>query len=168
MGVSKLFQQAGYYTDIVGKWHLKSQPTGFDYYNVVMEQGNYFDSAMSKSGIPWWRIEGDKPETYNPEGIKKHMGYATDIITDISLNFLQERPKDKPFLLRYHQKAPHDWFEYDSKYAYLYESMAIPEPRPYLITIKIGARPSKGPLKNFIWNTIKDRRMLRNCLLKGG
>lgn len=137
---TKLLQEAGYYTGIVGKWHLKSQPTGFDYYNVLNGQGSYFDPTMSESGMPWWivpggdpdtpfwRVENGKPGGRNPAGLKKLKGYVTDIITDISLDFLKELPKDKPFLLMYQHKAPHDFFQYDPKHASLYEGVTIPEP----------------------------------------
>ncbi len=136
----KLLQKAGYYTGILGKWHLKSQPTGFDYYNVLNGQGSYFNPTMSGSGNPWWivpggdpgrfvwEVEAGKPGGVNPEGLTKHKGYATDIITDLTLDFLKDRPKDKPFLLMYHHKAPHDWFEYDPKHASLLEHQEIPEP----------------------------------------
>jgi len=108
---TKSLQEAGYYTGIVGKWHLKSQPTGFDYYNVLNGQGSYFDPTMSESGMPWWivpggdpdtpfwRVENGKPGGRNLVGLKKHKGYVTDIITDISLYFIKERHRDKPFLL---------------------------------------------------------------------
>lgn len=136
----KLLQEAGYYTGIVGKWHLKSQPTGFDYYNVLPGQGAYFNPDMNESGMPWfivpgadpgvkfWRVEAGEPGGINPAGIKKYEGYVTDIITDISLEFLKDRPKDKPFLLMYQHKAPHDFFQYDQKHATLYRDSEIPEP----------------------------------------
>ncbi len=136
----KLLQEAGYYTGIVGKWHLRSQPTGFDYYNVLNGQGSYFDPTVSESGNPWWIVEGGdpdipfwqveagKPGGINRDGLTKYKGYATDIITDLSLDFLKERPKDKPFLLMYHHKAPHDFFSYDPKHAGRFEGIDIPEP----------------------------------------
>jgi arylsulfatase A-like enzyme len=136
----KLLQQAGYYTGVVGKWHLKSQPMGFDYYNVLPGQGAYFDPTMSESGMPWWivpggnsetsfrRVEAGKPGGINRAGFKKYKGYVTDIITDISLDFLRDRPKDKPFCLMYQHKAPHDFFSYDPKHASLYKDITIPEP----------------------------------------
>ena len=111
----KLLQLAGYYTGMVGKWHLKTQPTGFDYYNVLPGQGRYFDPILKEIGNPW-------RETYVREG------YVTDVITDIALEFLEARPKDKPFCLMYHHKAPHDMWEYDEKHAGLYEGVDVPEP----------------------------------------
>lgn len=136
----KLLQEAGYYTGVVGKWHLKSQPTGFDYYNVLPGQGAYFDPAMSESGMPWWIVEGgdpgipfwrveeNQPGGINRAGLKEYNGYVTDITTDITLDFLKNRPKDKPFMLMYQHKAPHDFFQYDDKHAHLYKDIEIPEP----------------------------------------
>jgi len=112
----KLLQQAGYYTGVVGKWHLKTEPTGFDYYNVLPGQGLYFDPVFREKGLPW----KDKP--------RQHKGYVTDVITGIALDFLQNRPKDKPFCLLYHHKAPHDMWEYDPKHGDLFGDVEIPEP----------------------------------------
>jgi arylsulfatase A-like enzyme len=106
----KLLQQAGYYTAVIGKWHLKTEPTGFDYWNVLPGQGDYFDPKMTEMGRK-----------------KQYTGYVTDVITDLALDFLKNRPKDKPFCLLYHHKAPHDMWEYDKKYAHLYEE-DVPEP----------------------------------------
>jgi arylsulfatase A-like enzyme len=107
----KLLQTAGYYTGMVGKWHLKTEPTGFDYWNVLPGQGKYFNPNMTEMGTK-----------------KQYKGYVTDIITDLALDFLRKRRKDKPFCLCYHHKAPHDMWEYDKKHAHLYEHIDIPEP----------------------------------------
>jgi len=115
----KLLQKGGYYTGVVGKWHLKTEPTGFDYYNVLPGQGDYFDPLLKEKGKGW--EDGE-------EGGEVHKGYVTDVITDISLDFLKNRPKDKPFCLLYQHKAPHDMWEYDEKHAHLYEGTDIPEP----------------------------------------
>lgn len=86
----KLLQKAGYETMIVGKWHLKSEPTGFDYWNVLEGQGEYYN--------PFFKTE---------DGLKEIEGYTTDIITDLSINAMENRDKKKPFLLLMHHKAPH-------------------------------------------------------------
>jgi len=114
----KLLQTAGYHTAIIGKWHLKTEPTGFDYYNVLPGQGLYFDPLMKEKGSPWQ--DGNK-------GGRIHKGYVTDVITDLTLDFLKNRPKDKPFCLLYHHKAPHDMWEYDKKHAQLCRK-DVPEP----------------------------------------
>lgn len=87
----KILQQNGYQTAVVGKWHLKSEPTGFDYWKILPGQGNYYN-----------------PEFRTEKGIVKEDGYVTDVITNFAMNFLQvERDTSKPFLLMYHHKAPH-------------------------------------------------------------
>jgi arylsulfatase A-like enzyme len=114
----KLLQAAGYYTAVIGKWHLKTEPTGFDYYDVLPGQGLYFDPLMKEKGRLWQ--DGKR-------GGRVHQGYVTDVITDVALDFLKNRPKDKPFCLLYHHKAPHDMWEYDKKHAHLYQE-DVPEP----------------------------------------
>lgn len=89
----KLLQKAGYQTAIVGKWHLGSDPTGFDFWQVLPGQGIYYNPPMIKMGE---RITVP--------------GYTTDIVTDVSLDWLKQRDKSKPFLLMCQHKAPHrEW-----------------------------------------------------------
>jgi arylsulfatase A-like enzyme len=89
----KLLQAAGYQTAIVGKWHLVSDPTGFDHWHILPGQGVYYNPPMRKNGQQ-----------------VKHEGYTTDIITDISLEWLKSRDKAKPFVLMCQHKAPHrEW-----------------------------------------------------------
>lgn len=109
--VAKTLQEAGYHTGMIGKWHLQSDPTGFDYWNVLTGQGLYHDPVFIEMGER-----------------KKINGYATDIITDISIDFLKNRPKDKPFFLMTHHKAPHREWSPDAKHAALFSDKTIPEP----------------------------------------
>lgn len=89
----KLLQKAGYQTAIVGKWHLGSDPTGFDFWQILPGQGNYYNPPMIRQGQT---IE--------------NKGYVTDIITEVSLEWLAKRDKTKPFLLMSQHKAPHrEW-----------------------------------------------------------
>jgi arylsulfatase A-like enzyme len=89
----KLLQKAGYQTAIVGKWHLVTDPTGFDYWQILPGQGRYYNPPMIDNGK---RVE--------------HPGYVTDIVTDLSLDWLKNRDKSKPFLLMCQHKAPHrEW-----------------------------------------------------------
>jgi arylsulfatase A-like enzyme len=131
---------------MVGKWHLKTEPTGFDYYNVLPGQGLYFNPRMKEKGKPW--RDGSR-------GGEVYEGYVTDVITDIALDVLRNRPADKPFCLLYHHKAPHDEWEYDPKYEGLYNGFPIPEPGTLYddyknrgeavkrVTQKIGMRHTK-------------------------
>ncbi len=91
MTYPKILQQHGYYTAMVGKWHLKSVPQGFDYWNVLIGQGDYYNPTMVTMG-----------DTID------HIGYSTTVITDLALNAMQNRiPENKPFCLMVHHKAPH-------------------------------------------------------------
>src|SRR5574340_694687 len=110
--VAKLLQHSGYQTAMVGKWHLGSDPTGFDYWHILIGQGPYYNPPMK-----------------TPDGIVKHTGYTTDIITDLALDFLEnKRAKDKPFFLMYHHKAPHRNWQPDPKHLGLYADQTIAEP----------------------------------------
>lgn len=109
--VSKYLQAAGYYTGMIGKWHLGSDPTGFDKWMVLPGQGVYF-----------------RPVFITPEGRKVIPGYASDVITDLSIDFLENRPKDKPFFLMCHHKAPHRPWEPDAKHKAMFAGKNIPEP----------------------------------------
>jgi len=89
----KLLQQAGYQTAMVGKWHLVSDPTGFDFWQILPGQGVYYNPPMIRNG----------------EAVQMD-GYVTDVITDQSLDWLKSRDKSKPFLLMSQHKAPHrEW-----------------------------------------------------------
>jgi len=107
----KLLQESGYQTAIVGKWHLKSPPTGFDYWNVLPGQGRYHNPEFLEMGRR-----------------RKYQGYVTDVITDLCLKWLKDRDPGRPFCLLYHHKAPHGNWEPDAKHARLYEEADVPEP----------------------------------------
>jgi arylsulfatase A-like enzyme len=110
----KILREHGYETAMVGKWHLKSEPTGFDYYNILPGQGEYYDPVLIEMGTP-----------------KKHKGYVTDIITDYCLGWLKGRSGEKPFCLMYQHKAPHRNWQPDEKHAGMYDDVEIPEPETF-------------------------------------
>jgi arylsulfatase A-like enzyme len=110
--VAKRLQQGGYYTGMVGKWHLGSDPAGFDHWEILPGQGAYFD-----------------PIFYTATGETKYTGrYATDVITDIAIDFLKGRPRGKPFFLMLHHKAPHRPWEPDAVHRAQFANRWIPEP----------------------------------------
>jgi len=115
--VAKRLQAAGYETAVIGKWHLKNQPSGFDYYNVLRGQGRYHNPVLYESGRDW-KKEG-----------KEHKGHSTDVITDQSLGWLRSRKMpDKPFCLMCHFKAVHEPFYSHDRYRDLYKGTEFPEP----------------------------------------
>ena len=126
--VAKHLQAAGYHTGMIGKWHLGSDPTGFDYWCVLPGQGAYHNPAF-----------------LTPAGRTNFTGYCTDIITDLSLEFLKNRPKDKPFFLMCHNKAPHRPWEPDGKHAKMYEDQDIPEPPTFDDDFTPGRTPRARP-----------------------
>ncbi len=108
----KILQDVGYQTAIVGKWHLRSSPTGFDYWRVLIGQGPYYN-----------------PPIGSPSDTTVVEGYTTDIITDLTLDWLQnEREEDKPFMLMYQHKAPHRRWAPGPDHLDTYDDVVIPEP----------------------------------------
>ena len=107
----KLLQKAGYQTAMIGKWHLVSDPTGFDYWEILPGQGQYYNPPMIRNGER-----------------AKHEGYTSDIITEISLNWLKQRDPQKPFLLMCQHKAPHRSWEPNLKYLNHDNDRKYPEP----------------------------------------
>lgn len=116
--VATLLQENGYETAIVGKWHLHTEPQGFDYFSVLPGQGDYFNPIFKETGTPW---------TTKKEG-KQYQGYVTDVITDNSINWLEKRKGEDPFFLMLHHKAPHGLWEYAPRHENLYDGITIPEP----------------------------------------
>lgn len=115
----KLLQAAGYQTAIYGKWHLgrgpKHCPVGFDDWAVLPGQGRYHNPEFTFKGA-----DGGETRTVP--------GYVTDLITDMSLDWLEARDTEKPFCLMVHHKAPHRPWYPDEKHAHLYLNENIPEP----------------------------------------
>jgi arylsulfatase A-like enzyme len=127
--VAKLLQKAGYQTAVIGKWHLGSQPTGFDYYHVLIGQGPYYNPPMhTNEPAPGNAAKGTVDAKTGYRTVR-HEGYVTDIITDLTLDWLkQKRDKTKPFFLMYHHKAPHREWQPGPKQFALFKDQKVPEP----------------------------------------
>ena len=111
---TKLLQQHGYLTAIVGKWHLKSDPTGFDYWNILPDQGEYYNPDFIEMGKK-----------------KRIEGYVTDLTTDFAINWLNKRDKSKPFCLLLHHKAPHRNWMPEPDNLNLYDDKDFPLPKTF-------------------------------------
>lgn len=110
--VAKLLQSAGYATALIGKWHLKTDPTGFDHWEILPGQGHYY-----------------QPDFYTAEGTQRRDGYVTEVTTDLALEWLESgRDKQKPFLLMCQQKAPHRSWLPGPDQLKLYADVKVPEP----------------------------------------
>ncbi|MFC1735868.1 sulfatase [Candidatus Hydrogenedentota bacterium] len=115
----RLLRESGYQNGVFGKWHLgigpKHCPVDFDDWAVLPGQGIYHNPEFIFKG----------PDGGTRKTVK---GYVTDIITDMSLDWLKQRDPDKPFFLMYHHKAPHRAWEPDEKHAHMYLNEDVPEP----------------------------------------
>lgn len=115
MNIAKALQSAGYQTAIIGKWHLKKTPSGFDHFNVLPGQGRYHDPIL-KTRENW------------EEGGKVYPGFSSDVIGDLSLQWLENRNKEEPFFLMTHFKATHEPFDYPARHQSLHQDTELPEP----------------------------------------
>ena len=107
----KLLQQAGYQTALFGKWHLGSNPTGFDTWNIIPGQGDYYNPDFINNGVRG-RVKG----------------YVTDLTTDFALDWLKERDTTRPFCVLIWNKAPHRNWMPPLKYLHQFDNENIPEP----------------------------------------
>jgi arylsulfatase A-like enzyme len=108
----KLLQQAGYQTAIIGKWHLGSDPTGFNHWEILDDQGQYYN-----------------PDFISSNGMNREKGYVTELITEKAISWLRDVNKTgQPFMLMVHHKAPHREWEPDLKYLSYYNGVVFPKP----------------------------------------
>ena len=110
----KLLGAAGYQTAMVGKWHLVSEPTGFDYWDILTGQGDYYNPVFIRNG----------------ERLVRE-GYSTDITTDVAMEWLDGRDKDRPFCLFLHYKAPHRSWMPDTCDLRLFDDKVYPLPSTF-------------------------------------
>lgn len=109
--VSKLLQSAGYHTGMIGKWHLGSDPTGFDRWIVLPGQGIYHNPQFLAPGVRL-TIEG----------------HCSDVTGNLGIEFIETRPKEKPFFLMLHYKAPHRGWEPAERHRQQWKDRVVPEP----------------------------------------
>ncbi|MBT0812410.1 sulfatase [Litoribacter ruber] len=110
----KILGKNGYQTAIIGKWHLVSEPTGFDHWEILHDQGEY-----------------NNPDFITIQDTTQKFGYVTDLITDMTKDWLDKRDPEKPFYLMMHHKAPHrNWVPAERHY-HLYDDTEFPMPDNY-------------------------------------
>jgi len=110
----KVMQQNGYQTALIGKWHLRSRPTGFDFWEILRGQGEYYN-----------------PVVISNKDTVVRKGYVTNILTDDAINYIDKRDKTKPFCLLLLHKAPHRNWMPDSTYYNMYQNPNFPVPATY-------------------------------------
>ena len=136
----KYLQKAGYQTAIIGKWHLVTNPTGFDHWEILPSQGSYCNPDFLE-------MDGSK---------KREEGYVTDIIGDKAINWLKnQRDKEKPFVLMCQQKAPHrNWLPAPRHY-HVFDGITMPEPPSYFDDYanrsKVLSKQEMSFSKNLYW-----------------
>ena len=149
--VAKRLREQGYQTAMIGKWHLQTDPSGFDYWNILPGQGLYYDPVFIENGEK-----------------KKHQGYCTDLIGDLTLKWLEQRDPNKPFFLMCHHKAPHRPWQPGPKYAKMLADQEVPEPSNLFDTYE-GKPKSVAAVKMKVGedNTETDLKMKRPEGLEG-
>ena len=110
--VAKTLQQGGYNTAVIGKWHLKTNPVGFDHWEIFPGQGSYYNPVFIQ-------MDGTK---------KRFEGYATDLTTQKAIDWLDQRDESKPFFLMCQHKAPHRTFSPALRHLGAFDDVQIPEP----------------------------------------
>lgn len=111
MTFPKLLQKAGYKTAMIGKWHLRSEPQGFDYWKVLPGQGSYYNPDFIEMGKEY-----------------RDTGYVTDLVTDDVINWIDTLDRSQPFCVLYHQKAPHRQWWPGPDHLTTYEDVTFDEP----------------------------------------
>lgn len=151
----KILQNNGYQTAIIGKWHLNGFPTGFDYWKILNDQGKYYNPEFIEkkdtvhidkeyvNNNPHWNV--------NLRDTTVVEGYATDLITNYSIDWMEKRDKTKPFYLMVHHKAPHRNWMPALRHLNLYDSVNFPVPDSYF-----SEHPNQKAAKQQLQTVYKD------------
>ncbi|MFI3325700.1 MAG: sulfatase [Clostridia bacterium] len=122
LNLAKILQKSGYETSLFGKWHLGCKPEGFDEFKYLEGKGSGLDVHAGQQGVYQNPTFAEKGK----DDIVAYEGYVTDIITDMVVDYLQNRDEDKPFFMMCHHKAPHDFWEYPERHEHLFDGVDIP------------------------------------------
>ena len=151
----KLLQKAGYKTGVVGKWHLISEPQGFDHWSIITgqeEQGDYYSPEFNENG----------------KDIKEE-GYVTDVITDKAIEFIDSA--EGPYCLMYHQKAPHRNWMPAPRHLGIFNDTVFPEPETLFDDYQgrgTAAREQDMSIANTLQNDWDLKLLTRDEILAGG
>jgi len=139
--VTDTLREAGYETAVFGKWHLHARPRGFDAWGILPGQGLYNDpyfiwpdaeraAHYGCDPVPREDLEvrGERTKYLGIGQWSRREGYVTDLVTDVTLQWLEEREGDRPFFLCCHHKAPHDFFEYHHRHEDAFKGVEFEEP----------------------------------------
>ena len=110
----ELLQHAGYDTAIIGKYHIRQDPVGFDEWRILPGQGSYFDPEFIENGVS-----------------TENKGYVSDVITDKTMAFLNRIDHSQPFCLVYQHKGPHRPFTPAPRHEHLYNDIDFPYPETF-------------------------------------
>ena len=122
----KLLQKSGYQTAMIGKWHLNSDPQGFDFWSILLGQGEYYSPDFKENGKEI-----------------REKGYVTDIITDKAIKFIENRDTSKPFAMLYYHKAPHRNWMPAQRHLGIYNDITFPEPETLFDDYSTRGRAAK-------------------------
>ena len=149
------FQKHGYKTSLFGKWHLGTDPVGFDtfkYHNSSGQQGHYWNPLYNENGKD-----------------VKEKGYATNLTTDFALKWLAtEKSSEEPFLMVLQYKAPHRPWEPDAKYERLWQDVEMPYPKTFNDTYKGREKTAGDTEMTMEYLSRRDMKLKRPKEIKKG
>nr|WP_255513821.1 sulfatase [Flavobacterium sp. MDT1-60] len=166
----KLLQKAGYKTAIIGKWHLHGYPEGFDFWNILNDQGNYYNPQFIKIqdtlNIKKKNSAKKTPQNSKLSDTTVINGYVTDIITDYAIDYIRQVKNDEqPFMLMVHQKAPHRNWMPALRHLNKYDSVKFPLPETYFTSYE-GSLASQQQLQT-IYKDMYEGYDLKMTVAKG-